>query len=84
MQWQVHGQHGLLDESAEGVLAVLEGQVFGEVAEEKEVAAVTGGVREAKQARSYATFGLLVKCTTLSSHLSLILRLVNSPVLSQC
>ena len=73
---QAHSEAGVLDECAERVLEVLEDQLFGTVAEEKEVAAVTGGVREAKRARSYDSYELLARCTTLRTHLTLLLGLV--------
>ena len=75
---QVHNTPGVLDECAQQVLQMLEGQLFGTVAEEKEVAAVTGGVREAKKARSFDTYALLAQTTTLSTHLTVLLGLVGA------
>ena len=58
------------------ILSLLEAQLFGGVAEEKEVAAVAASSRETKRARGASTFGLLVQGTTLRLHLADVLSLV--------
>lgn len=74
---QAHSQAGMLDEVAERVLAILGDQLFGVVAEEKEVAAVAGALREAKRTRSYDSYEVLARCTTLRTHLAMLLGLVS-------
>ena len=70
------GEPGVLDEALPRILTLLEGQLFGGVAEEKEVAAVAASSREAKRARGASTFGLLVQGTTLRLRLADVLSLV--------
>ena len=70
------GPPGVLDETLPRILGLLDSQLFGGVAEEKDVAAVAAGSREAKRARGASTFGLLVQGTTLRLHLADVLSLV--------
>ena len=85
---QAHSTVGLLDECTERVLGILETQLFGHVAEEKEVAAVVGALREGKRTRSYDCYQLLAQCTTTRTHLTLLLGLVrflcSSPWVERC
>ena len=73
-------QPGALDESLPRVLPIMEAQLFGEVAEEKE-AGVFAGTREAKKLRAYDTYQLLAQAITFRTQLATLLAPV-SPCIS--
>jgi U3 small nucleolar RNA-associated protein 20 len=51
------------------LLPLLEADLFGDVADAKEVAAVAAAYREAKRCRSYDTYRLLASMVTVRTHL---------------
>ena len=68
------GQPGVLDETLLRVLTILDEQLFGLAAEDREAAPATG--REAKRNRGPETYALLAQGTTLADKLADVLSLV--------
>ncbi len=58
------------------LLVLLEGDLFGAVAEAKEVAAVAGQFKEAKKQRAYDSYRLLAQGITFRTHAAYLLSLV--------
>ena len=67
---------GGFDEALGVLLVLLEGDVFGEVAEAKEAAGYGAGVKEAKKQRGYDAYRLLAQGITFRTHTALLLSLV--------
>ena len=70
---------GALDETLPRVLPMVDTQLFGMVAEEKEAGAFAG-TREAKKLRAYDTYLLLAQGITFKANLATLLSLVRHPV----
>ena len=65
---------GALDDVLPEVLPILEAELWGDVADEKEAGAFSGSCREAKKLRAADTFQLLAQGTTFRSHIGPLLR----------
>ena len=65
-------QHGSLDEALPRILPMIEAQLFGGVAEEKEAGAFAG-TREAKKLRAYDTYQMLAQGVTFRTQLATML-----------
>lgn len=71
---------GCLDDYLPRVLPMIDGQLFGGVAEEKEAGAFAG-TREAKKLRAYDTYQLLAQGITFRTQLANLLGLVSPKTL---
>lgn len=67
---------GALDESLELILPLLEADLFGEVAEAKEVSGFAAAYKEAKRCRANESYELLASCITFGTHINTLLLLV--------
>ncbi|XP_024539706.1 small subunit processome component 20 homolog isoform X1 [Selaginella moellendorffii] len=65
---------GDIDYCLEDMLKILEEEVFGEVAAEKEVEALARKMKERKQARSYDSFRLIAQVMTFDTHIHRLLQ----------
>ena len=70
---------GALDDVLPEVLPLLEAELWGDVADEREAGAFSGSCREAKKPRAHDTFQLLAQGTTFRTHIGPLLRPVRSP-----
>ena len=70
---------GALDDILPEVLPILEGELWGDVADEKEAGAFAGSCREAKKLRAADTFQLLAQGTTFRTCIGPLLRPVRPP-----
>lgn len=73
---------GGFDEALGVLLVLLEGDLFGAVAEAKEVAAIAGSLKEAKKQRTYDSYRLLAQGITFRTHAAFLLSLVRLLILS--
>lgn len=67
---------GALDEDLEDIMAVIEAEVWGDIGEEKEAGAFSGGCMEAKREKGFDTYQLLAAGITFKTHVSALLQLV--------
>lgn len=68
---------GGFDGALAPLLLLVEADIFGAVAEAKEVAAFTGGLKEAKKQRGYDAYRLLAQGVTFRTHAAFLLSLVS-------
>jgi hypothetical protein len=69
---------GGFDEALAPLLPLVEADIFGAVAEAKEVAAFAGGLKEAKKQRGYEAYRLLAQGVTFRTHTAFLLSLVGA------
>lgn len=69
---------GGFDDALAPLLPLVEGDIFGAVAEAKEVAAFAGGLKEAKKQRGYDSYRLLAQGVTFRTHAAFLLSLVGA------
>lgn len=69
---------GGFDEALAPLLPLVEADIFGAVAEAKEVAAFAGGLKEAKKQRGYEAYRLLAQGVTFRTHAAYLLSLVSA------
>ena len=69
---------GAFDEALAPLLPLVEADIFGAVAEAKEVAAFAGGLKEAKKQRGYEAYRLLAQGVTFRTHTAFLLSLVGA------
>jgi hypothetical protein len=71
---------GAFDEALAPLLPLVGADIFGAVAEAKEVAAFAGGLKEAKKQRGYEAYRLLAQGVTFRTHAAFLLSLVGALV----
>ena len=69
---------GAFDEALAPLLPLVEADIFGAVAEAKEVATFAGGLKEAKKQRGYEAYRLLAQGVTFRTHAAFLLSLVGA------
>ncbi|XP_010532760.1 PREDICTED: small subunit processome component 20 homolog isoform X2 [Tarenaya hassleriana] len=67
---------GKLDDCLEDLLAVVETDIFGDVAEQKEVEKIASKMKETRKCKSYETLKLIAQNVTFKSHVRKLLSLV--------
>ncbi len=65
---------GALDDVIGDIIPIVETELFGQVSEEKEANAFSGGCKEAKRLRAYATYQILAQGITFRDHMSTLLQ----------
>ncbi len=65
---------GALDDVIGDIIPIVETELFGQVSEEKEANAFSGGCKEAKRLRAYATYQILAQGITFRDQMSTLLQ----------